>query len=62
MTENDESQQAIEKILNQMEQNLVELSWFDRDLKDDQFAEHMEQVKASLKKAKQSYVKQLVAE
>ncbi|GAA3604570.1 hypothetical protein [Secundilactobacillus similis] len=55
MTSNDESQQAIEKILNRVEENLTELSWFDCDLKDEQFAKHIAEVKASLKLAKRSY-------
>lgn len=55
MTSNDESQQAIEKILNRVEENLTELSWFDCDLKDEQFAKHIAEVKASLNLAKRSY-------
>ncbi len=55
MTSNDESQQAIEKILNQMEENLSELSWFDCDLKDDQFTKHVADIEASLKAAKKPF-------
>ncbi|KZL40038.1 hypothetical protein [Secundilactobacillus collinoides] len=63
MTGNDESQQAIEKILNQMEENLSELSWFDCDLKDDQFKAHMAEIRKSLRLAKRSYIdRKLVTE
>lgn len=56
MTSNDSSQQAIEKILNHMEENISELAWFDCDLKDDQFAKHMKEMKASLSAAKKPFV------
>ncbi|MTV81852.1 hypothetical protein [Secundilactobacillus folii] len=64
MTGNDESQQqAIAKILNQMDENLSELSWFDCDLKDDQFAKHVAEMKASLNAAKKPFAaRDLVSE
>ncbi|WP_203649450.1 hypothetical protein [Secundilactobacillus yichangensis] len=63
MTTNDESQQAIAKILSQMDENLSELSWFDCDLKDEKFVKHMAEMKASLKAAKKPFVdKDLVTE
>ncbi|MCH5462776.1 hypothetical protein HC026_09120 [Lactobacillus sp. LC28-10] len=63
MTTNDESQQAIAKILSQMDENLSELSWFDCDLKDDKFAKHMAEIKAELKAAKKPFIdKDLVTE
>ncbi|GAT18000.1 hypothetical protein [Secundilactobacillus silagei] len=63
MTTNDVSQQAIAKILDQMDENLSELSWFDCDLKDDKFVKHMAEMRASLKAAKKPFVeKDLVIE